>query len=54
LHLLGRSAKTDACGRSSAVLPAQVSTVGLRLRHNKLTCGINLEVSRDAGAAGEE
>jgi hypothetical protein len=31
LHVLGRSAKTDACGRSFAVLPTQVSTVGLRL-----------------------
>ena len=29
LHLLGRSAKTDACGRSFAVLSAQVSAVGL-------------------------
>jgi hypothetical protein len=39
LHVLGRSAKTDACGRSFAILSTQVSTVGLRLRHNRLTCG---------------
>jgi hypothetical protein len=36
------------------VLSTQVSTVGLRLRHNRLTCGSILEVSRDALAAGEE
>jgi hypothetical protein len=54
LHVLGRSAKADACGRSFAVLSTQVSTVGLRLRHNRLTCGGILEVSRDALAAGEE
>ena len=40
LHVLGRSAKTEACGRSFAILSTQVSTVGLRLRHNRLTCGI--------------
>jgi hypothetical protein len=32
-----RSAKTDAFGRSFAVLSTQVPTVGLRLRHNMLT-----------------
>jgi hypothetical protein len=32
LHLHGRGAKTDACGRSFAVLSTQVSTAGLRLR----------------------
>jgi hypothetical protein len=36
LHVLGRSAKTDACGRSFAVLSTQVSTAGLRLRHSRL------------------
>jgi hypothetical protein len=36
------------------VLSTQVSTVDLRLRHNRLTCGSILEVSRDAAAAGEE
>jgi hypothetical protein len=46
--------KADACGRSYAVLPTQVTTVGLRLRHNRLTCGSMLEVSSDAAAAGEE
>jgi hypothetical protein len=54
LHVLACSAKTDACGRSFAVLSTKVSTVGLRLRHNRLTYGIMLEVSRDAAAAGEE
>jgi hypothetical protein len=54
LRVHGRSAKTDACGRSFAVLSAQVSTAGLRPRHNKLACGIMLEVSRDAVAAREE
>jgi hypothetical protein len=29
LHILVRSAKADACGRSFAVLPTQVSTGGL-------------------------
>jgi hypothetical protein len=53
LHELGRGAKTDACGRSFAVLSSQVSTVGLRLRHNRLACGSMLEVSRDAAAARE-
>jgi hypothetical protein len=32
LHVHGRSARTDACGRSFAVLSTKVSTVGLRLR----------------------
>jgi hypothetical protein len=32
LHVHGRGARTDACGRSFAVLSTQVSTVGLRLR----------------------
>jgi hypothetical protein len=32
LHVHSRSARTDACGRSFAVLSTQVSTVGLRLR----------------------
>jgi hypothetical protein len=32
LHVHGRGAKTDACGRSFAVLSTQISTVGLRLR----------------------
>jgi hypothetical protein len=54
LHVLGRSAKTDACGRSFAVLPTQGSTVCLRLRHSRLTWGIMLEVSLGAAAAGEE
>ena len=31
LHVHGRSARTDACGRSFAVFSTQVSTVGLRL-----------------------
>jgi hypothetical protein len=31
LHVHGRGAKTDACGRSVAVLSTQVSAVGLRL-----------------------
>ena len=31
LHAHGRGARTDACGRSFAVLSTQVSTVGLRL-----------------------
>jgi hypothetical protein len=51
LHVLGRSAKTDACVRSFAVLPAQVSSAGLRLRHGRLACGGILEVNRDATAA---
>ena len=53
LHVHGRGAKADSCGRSFAVLSTQVSAVGLRLRHNRLTYGIMLEVSRDAVAAGE-
>jgi hypothetical protein len=31
LHVHGRGARTDACGRSSAVFSTQVSTVGMRL-----------------------
>ena len=31
-HVNGRGAKTDACGRSFAVLSTQVSAAGLRLR----------------------
>jgi hypothetical protein len=54
LHVHGHGAKTDACDRSFAVLSTQVSTAGLRLRHNRLTCGSMLEVSRDAVTAGEE
>jgi hypothetical protein len=38
-----RSARTDACGRSFAVLSTQVSTAGLRLRHSRLTCGRMLQ-----------
>jgi hypothetical protein len=53
LHVHGRGAKADACGCSFAVLATQVSTVGLRLRHNRLTCGSMLEASHDAAAAGE-
>jgi hypothetical protein len=54
LHVLRRSAKTDTCGHSFAVLTTQVSTVDLRLRQSKLACGIMLEGSCDAVAAGEE
>jgi hypothetical protein len=54
LHVLGRCAKADACGRSFAVLSTQVSTAGLLLRHNRLKSCIILEVSRHAVAAGEE
>jgi hypothetical protein len=32
LHVLGRGARTEACGRSFAVLSTQVLSVGLRLR----------------------
>jgi hypothetical protein len=32
LHVHGHGARTDACGRSFAVLSTQVSTVGLRLQ----------------------
>jgi hypothetical protein len=39
LHVLGRSVKTDSCGRIFAVLSTQVSAVGLRLRHIRLACG---------------
>jgi hypothetical protein len=53
LHVHGRGAKADACGRNYAVLSTQVSTVGLRLQHSRLTCGSMLEVSREAVAAGE-
>jgi hypothetical protein len=49
-HVLGRSANTFACGRSFAVLSTPVSTAGLRLWHNRLTCGNILKVSRDAAA----
>ena len=45
---------TDACGRSCAVLSTQVSAVGLRLRHNRLARGSNLETSRDSAAAREK
>jgi hypothetical protein len=54
LHVLDIIANTDACGRSFALLSAQVSTFGLRLRHSRLKFGSMLEVSRDAVAAGEE
>jgi hypothetical protein len=54
MHVNGRSAKADACGRSFAVLSTQVLTVGLRLRHHWLASGSMLEVSCDAVAAGEE
>jgi hypothetical protein len=54
LHVLGRSIKANACGLSFAILPMQVSAVGLRLGHSRLTCGVMLEVSSDAAAAGEE
>jgi hypothetical protein len=48
------AAKAEACSRSFAVLSAQGSTAGLRLRHSRLAFGSMLEVSRDAAAAGEE
>jgi hypothetical protein len=48
-----RSAKTDACGRTSAVLSKQLSTVGLRLLHSRQAFGCMLEKSRDAVAVGE-
>jgi hypothetical protein len=32
LHVHGRGARTDACGRSFAVLSTQASSVDLRLR----------------------
>jgi hypothetical protein len=47
LHALDRSAKTEACGRSFALLSTQVSTVDLRLRRSRLACDIMLEVSCD-------
>jgi hypothetical protein len=52
MHGLG--AKTDACGRSFAVLSTQISTGGLRLQHSRLTCGSMLEVSHDTAAAEKE
>jgi hypothetical protein len=54
LHVLGRSAKADAFGRSFAVLSMQVSTAGLGLRHSRLAFGRILEESRDVVAEGEE
>ena len=54
LHVNDCGARTVACGRSSAVLSTQVSTVALRLRYNRLACGSSLEVSSDAVAAGED
>jgi hypothetical protein len=54
LHVLGRIAKTDACGLCFAMLPAKVSRAFLRLRHSRLACDSMFEVSRDAMAAGEE
>jgi hypothetical protein len=36
LHVHGRGAKTDACGRSFAVVSTQVSIAGLGMRHNRL------------------
>jgi hypothetical protein len=54
LHILGRSAKTDACSHCFALLSTQLSTVGLRLRHNRLTRGSMLKVSRNAVTAGKE
>jgi hypothetical protein len=44
----------DAFGHSFAVLSTQVSTAGLRLRHNRLMSGSMIEVRRDAAAAGED
>jgi hypothetical protein len=38
LHVLGRKAKTDTCGRSFVMLSTKVPTACLRLRHNKLAC----------------
>jgi hypothetical protein len=54
LHVLGRGAKADACGRSYAVLSTQISAAGLSLWRSWLACGSMLEVSRDAVAAEEE
>ena len=62
LHVHGRRAKTEAGGRSFVYFSTQDSAVGLRLwlvvprlclRHNRLACGIILEVNRNAVAAGE-
>jgi hypothetical protein len=39
LHARGRSAKTDAYGRSFAVFSTQVSTGGFCLKHNRLIRG---------------
>jgi hypothetical protein len=38
LHVHGRGARTDACGRSFAVLFTQASTVYLRLRLEVSKC----------------
>ena len=38
LHVHGRGARTDACGRSFAVLSAQVSAAGLRLGRRVAAC----------------
>jgi hypothetical protein len=38
LHVHGRGARTDACGRSFEVLSTQVSIVGLRLRQCQDRC----------------
>jgi hypothetical protein len=54
LYVHGLCAKIDAFGRSFAVLSTQVSTVGLRLRYNRMASGSMLEVSRDAVAEREE
>jgi len=53
-QLAARGAKTNACGRSFAVLATQVLSVGLRLQHNRPTCGSKLEVSCDAFEAVKE
>jgi hypothetical protein len=54
LNVKGRGVKTDACGRSFAVLSTHFSALGLRLRQSRLACGTTREVSRDAAAAKEE
>jgi hypothetical protein len=41
LHVHGRGARADACGRSFAVLSAQVSAVGLRLRFAVLSTQVS-------------
>jgi hypothetical protein len=51
--VLGRSAKTDDCGRSFAVLSTHVSTADLYLRHGRLACGIILESSFDVDSTFE-